>query len=175
MGERDGVELRQVGYTDPAVTPLVARLQAEEYVVRYGGHDDTPIAAGEFSPPEGVLLVGCRDGDAVAMGGWRRHVEDRSGRVPWQRAVEIKRMYVVPEARGLGVARRLLADLERLARAGGAEAMVLETGAAQPEAIALYRSSGYRDIPAFGHYCASDQSVHLGKPLAGSSDVVAAG
>lgn len=175
MGARDAVELRQVGYTDPAVAPLVERLQAEEYVVRYGGHDDTPIAAAELSPPEGVFLVGWRGGVAVAMGGWRRHLQARSGRVPWARAVEIKRMYVVPEARGLGVARRLLAELERLARAVNMQAMVLETGLAQPEAITLYRSTGYHDIAGFGHYCASDQSVHLGKPLDGSSDGVAAG
>lgn len=42
---------------------------------------------------------------------------------------------------------------------------MLETGQAQPEAIALYRSTGYYDIAGFGHYCASEQSVHLGRPL----------
>ncbi len=159
-----GAELRQVRYADAVVQPLVARLQAE-YVVRYGGQDDTPLSTAEFSAPAGVYLVAYRDGVAVAMGGWRRHVESRSGQVPWQRAVELKRMYVAPEARGQGLARRLLAELERLARTDGAVAMVLETGRAQPEAIALYRSAGYDDIPGFGHYCASEQSVHLGKPL----------
>ena len=44
---------------------------------------------------------------------------------------------------------------------------MLETGQAQPEAITLYRSTGYYDIAGFGHYCASEQSVHLGRPLGG--------
>jgi ribosomal protein S18 acetylase RimI-like enzyme len=85
--------------------------------------------------------------------------------VPGEHPVEIKRMYVVPEARGLGLARRLLTELERLAVAAGADWMVLESGQAQPEALSLYRSAGYADIAAFGHYCASEQSVHLGKPV----------
>ena len=155
----------QVRYDDPAVSALVARLQ-QEYVARYGGQDDTPISVDELRPPAGVFLVAYGvAGMSVAMGGWRRHVEARSGRVPGERQVEVKRMYVVPEARGYGLARQLLAELERLARAAGADQVVLETGLAQPEAIALYRSAGYLDIDAFGHYCASDQSVHLGKPL----------
>jgi GNAT superfamily N-acetyltransferase len=67
-------------------------------------------------------------------------------------SAEIKRMYVSASARGLGLARAMLAHLEQSARAAGAEVMVLETGLAQPEAIALYESSGYRPIPGFGFY-----------------------
>jgi len=156
--------LRRVRYDHPDVSVLVVRLQ-DEYVARYDGQDDTPLSVDELCPPEGVFLVAYADGAPVAMGGWRRHVEARSGHVAGERAVEIKRMYVVPEARGHGLARRLLAELERLAVADGADQVVLETGGAQPEAIALYRSEGYVDIDAFGHYCASDRSVHLGKPL----------
>ena len=61
-------------------------------------------------------------------------------------------MYVVPRARGLGVARRMLAHLEGTAAAAGAEVMILETGTAQPEAMALYESAGYVRIESFGHY-----------------------
>ena len=61
-------------------------------------------------------------------------------------------MYVTPGARGLGIARRMLAHLEADAAAHGAEVAILETGLAQPEAIALYESSGYTPIPAFGYY-----------------------
>jgi GNAT superfamily N-acetyltransferase len=161
------VDVSQASYHDAVVAALILRLQAEEYVVRYGGWDETPVTEGEFSPPDGVFMLARRDGVPVAIGGWRRHVPPRSGPVPWRRAAEIKRMYVVPEARGLGLARRLLAELERLARAAGVQAIVLETGQAQPEAIALYRSTGYYDIAGFGHYCASEQSVHLGRPLGG--------
>jgi len=157
-------QLRQVPYDHPDAADLVARLQ-REYVVRYGGTDDTPISVAELAAPEGVFLVARVAGQPVAMGGWRSHVEARSGVVPGTRAAEIKRMYVVPEARGVGIGRRLLAELERLAAAAGYDQLVLETGQAQPEAIALNRSAGYADIPPFGHYCASDLSVHLGKPL----------
>jgi GNAT superfamily N-acetyltransferase len=65
---------------------------------------------------------------------------------------EIKRMYVAAHARRRGLARLVLAHLEATARAAGAEAMVLETGLAQPEAIALYESSGYTPIAGFGFY-----------------------
>ena len=56
---------------------------------------------------------------------------------------EVKRMYVVPKGHGIGLARAMLDHLEETARAAGAEAMVLETGLRQPEAIALYVSAGY--------------------------------
>ena len=65
---------------------------------------------------------------------------------------EVKRMYVAPTARGLGLARRMLAHLEVTARAAGLEAVVLETGEKQPEAIELYSSAGYRRIAGFGYY-----------------------
>jgi ribosomal protein S18 acetylase RimI-like enzyme len=61
-------------------------------------------------------------------------------------------MYVVPAARARGLARTMLAHLERSAAEAGAEAMVLETGTAQPEAMALYESSGYERIEPFGYY-----------------------
>jgi GNAT superfamily N-acetyltransferase len=69
-----------------------------------------------------------------------------------RRTAEVKRMYVVPAARARGLARQVLAHLERTAAEAGAEAMILETGLAQPEAIALYESSGYTRIPSFGYY-----------------------
>ena len=165
-GRRDlPPDIRVVPYAHPDVARLVLEIQ-REYVVRYGGEDDTPIVTSELEPPHGLFLV-TYDGDVpVAMGGWRLHVEARSGRVPGERAAEIKRMYVVAGARGRGLARRLLAELERTAAAAGCDLMVLETGQAQPEAIALYRSAGYTDIPPFGHYTESDQSVHLAKALA---------
>jgi GNAT superfamily N-acetyltransferase len=78
---------------------------------------------------------------------------------------EVKRMYVAPAARGLGVARRMLARLEDTAAGAGAEAMILETGAAQPEAMALYESSGYLRIESFGHYKWSPQNRCYGKRL----------
>jgi ribosomal protein S18 acetylase RimI-like enzyme len=74
-------------------------------------------------------------------------------------------MYVAENARGRGFARAILAELERTAFAAGRRRAVLETGREQPEAIALYRSSGYRDIPKFGVYRDAPTNVCLGKDL----------
>jgi len=157
-------DLRVVGYDDTDVLRLLAQVQ-QEYVRRYGGEDTTPLRTSMFVPGEGVFLVAYAAGRPVAMGGWRRHDEARDGRVPGRRVAEIKRMFVVPEARGRGHARFLLAELERTALEDGCDQMVLETGQAQPEAIALYRSAGYTDIEPFGHYADDELSVHLGKRL----------
>jgi GNAT superfamily N-acetyltransferase len=135
--------------THPDAALLVEEVQ-QEYVVRYGGRDETPLEPGYFEPPHGAFFVGYRDGRPVATGAWRRRrdvvVEGRDD------SAEIKRMYVTPAARGRGLARTMLAHLEETAGLAGAEVMVLETGLAQPEAIALYESSGYTPIPGFGFY-----------------------
>jgi GNAT superfamily N-acetyltransferase len=135
---------------------LIDELQAE-YVWRYGGQDSTPVAAGEFEPPNGLFLVGYDGAVPVAMGGWRWHDPGTSGNVPGSSPAEIKRRR--------GHARAVLAALEETARASSADWLVLETGQAQPEAISLYQSSGYLEIPHFGHYADAPLAVHLGKPL----------
>lgn len=84
-------------------------------------------------------------------------------------------MYVRPTHRGHGFARALLAELEASAAAEGVDWLVLETGLAQPEAIALYRSAGYQDVPLFGYYAASELAVHLGKPLSQAAPTVPPG
>ena len=78
---------------------------------------------------------------------------------------EVKRMYVVPAAQRRGLARRMLAHREATAAAEGIEALVLETGMKQPEAISLYLSAGYEPIPGFGHYCGSELSRCFGRRL----------
>jgi ribosomal protein S18 acetylase RimI-like enzyme len=74
-------------------------------------------------------------------------------------------MFVRQTARGRGYARLLLSALESSAAAAGADAMVLETGAPQVEAVGLYRATGYQDVPRFGHYADSEDAVHLAKTL----------
>ena len=63
----------------------------------------------------------------------------------------------------------MLAHLERTAAEAGAEAMILETGTAQPEAMALYESSGYTPIPSFGYYQHAPLNRCYGKPLLGTT------
>jgi ribosomal protein S18 acetylase RimI-like enzyme len=135
--------------THPDAALLVESVQ-EEYVVRYGSRDETPLEPAYFEPPSGAFYVGYLDGRPVATGAWRRRSDvlvDGS-----DRTAEIKRIYVAADARRRGLARLVLVHLEDTARAAGTEVMVLETGLAQPEAIALYEASGYTPIPGFGFY-----------------------
>jgi GNAT superfamily N-acetyltransferase len=156
------LDIRLVRFTDPDAVLLVEQVQAE-YVVRYGSPDETPLDPTMFDPPAGAFYVGYREDQPVAMGGWRFRADvsafDRS------RAAEIKRMYVALSARRGGLARVVLAHLEDTARAAGADVMVLETGLRQPEAIALYESSGYTPVPGFGFYKDYPNARYFGKPL----------
>lgn len=155
------LELRPVPYGHPDAVALVERVQ-QEYVERYGSPDESPVEPEMFDPPEGIFLVAYVDGAPVGTGAWRRSPVLALG---GSRAAEIKRMYVVPEHRGAGLARRVLAALEDSAAAAGCDLLVLETGLKQPEAIALYESTGYVLIPSFGHYCGSELSRCFGKRL----------
>jgi len=141
--------------THPDAALLVEDVQLE-YVARYGGRDETPLQPDYFEPPSGAFFVGYLDGKPVASGAWRLRrdvIVDGN-----DNTAEIKRMYVAPAARRRGLARAMLSHLEETARAAGAEAMVLETGLAQPEALALYESSGYAPIPGFGFYRGAPQA-----------------
>jgi GNAT superfamily N-acetyltransferase len=155
--------LREVGYDQPDPAALTALAQ-DFYVSIYGGPDDTPFTTDEFAAPRGRFLVGYLDGAPVAMGGWRLR---RPGDPSWAlRPAEIKRMFVVEAVRGRGLASLVLAALESGAAAAGADWLLLETGRPQTSAIALYRRSGYRDVPPFGFYAAEPDVVSLGKRLA---------
>lgn len=90
---------------------------------------------------------------------------------PSERYGELKRMYVRNEYRGLGLAKRLLEHLERLAVDRGVAVMRLETGVYQPEAIGLYERCGYHRIPPFGSYPPGDPlSLSYEKRLSGTSN-----
>lgn len=80
-------------------------------------------------------------------------------------AVEIKRMFVRPERRGIGIAGKVLTELERWAKELNYTECVLETGLKQPEAIALYRKSGYEIFPNYGQYAGIENSVCMRKTL----------
>jgi GNAT superfamily N-acetyltransferase len=155
------LEIRRVGYGQPDAMRLISAVQ-EEYVERYGGRDDTPLDPVMFEPPLGSFFAGYLDDVPVASGAWRRHEVVALGT---SETAEIKRMYVVPQARGLGLARRMLAHLEATAAEAGAQVMVLETGLRQPEAIALYESCGYTPVPGFGYYRDQPLSRCFGKRL----------
>jgi len=102
-------------------------------VKAYAGNDDA-------RPPAGLFVIAWLDGRAVGCGSFFR----RDGT-----AGEIKRMWVAPSARGMGVARRILGALEAAARAAGVAAVRLDTNASLKEAQALYRKAGYAEIARF--------------------------
>jgi GNAT superfamily N-acetyltransferase len=132
---------------------LVAELED-----RYGAPDDPDgLASHELSPPSGVFLVAyLEDNDAVGCGGIRRF-DAATG--------EVKRMYVLPDARRQGVAAALVRELEVKALGLGYERLRLEIGLHQPEAIALYEGFGYERIESYGVYADSPLSVCLEKQL----------
>ncbi|GHF65670.1 DNA-binding MarR family transcriptional regulator/GNAT superfamily N-acetyltransferase [Amycolatopsis bartoniae] len=94
-----------------------------------------------MTPPEGLFLVATLHGEPVGCGGF---VYQDGGD-----AVYLKRMWVSSAVRGLGLGRRLLAELERHGLAGGARVARLETNRALKEAIGLYRAAGYREVAPF--------------------------
>jgi putative acetyltransferase len=77
----------------------------------------------------------------------------------------VKRLYVPPRARGLGLGRRLLAELEAQARRERLTLLRLETGIRQPEALGLFRAAGFLEIAAFGDYAPDPLSVFMEKTL----------
>jgi DNA-binding MarR family transcriptional regulator len=95
---------------------------------------------GELIPPAGLLLVATVHAEPAGCGALKFHNGEPA---------EIKRMWVAPAVRGLGLGRRILADLEAHAAASGVRMLRLETNRALGEAIGLYRAAGYREVAAF--------------------------
>lgn len=150
-------------YDHPDAVRLTELVQ-QEYTERYGGSDATPVDPAHFEPPRGIFLVAYSDdGEPLATGGWRAREASAEGLRDGD--AEIKRMYVMPQARGRGIARRILAGLEESALAAGRRRMVLETGQRQPEALSLYTSCGYAPVTKFGLYRCEPLSVCLARLL----------
>ncbi|MGC5343632.1 GNAT family N-acetyltransferase [Streptomyces sp. DT171] len=159
------MDIQKRPFDHPDAVKLNDQVQLE-YIERYGdGEGDiTPLDPTMFAPPHGLYLIAYdAQGSPVATGGWRTQRKNAEGYSDGD--AELKRMYVIPEARGQGLARRILALLEADARAAGRTRMVLETGNQQPEAVALYLSTGYALCTKFGHYRMYDSSLCYAKPL----------
>lgn len=137
------VQLRHVRLNDLEAAPLLAGLRAE-YLQRYGDFDVLADATtAEFDAPDGAFVVLLLDGETVAGGGLRRL---------GAHCAEVKRMWTAPLHRRQGLARTVLVALEDVARELSYTRIRLETGPAQPEAVALYLSLGYQQIPVYGDY-----------------------
>jgi GNAT superfamily N-acetyltransferase len=147
----DGVpHLSPAAWDDPVVQQLTAAQQTE-LRARYDGQGEPGV------PPSGtdvaVVLVAWDDEGSPLGCGALRPLEPG--------AAELKRMYVVPAARGRGVSRLLLDGLEAAARTRGWTTLRLETGPRQPEAAGLYTAAGYSRVGPFGGYVATDRGGSL--------------
>jgi GNAT superfamily N-acetyltransferase len=129
-------------FWDDADVQRLTTAQQTEVRARYGGKDEPGTHPSAVDV--GVVLV-AREDDGTPLGCGALRALGGS-------AAEVKRMYVVPEARGRGISKALLAALEDAARERGWTTLRLETGPLQPEALGLYTSAGYRPIAAFGGY-----------------------
>jgi GNAT superfamily N-acetyltransferase len=151
------VEIRRERFDSEAARRLADALEAELLATYEGvpGSGGLP-AASIFEPPGGAFLVGRESGEPVACGGIARYDDSTA---------EIRRMYVVPEARGRGLSRRVLTALEDEARALGYSLVRLETGNLQTEAIGLYASAGFGPVPRYGPFANDPRSVCFEKRL----------
>ena len=148
---------------DHDVQTLIDEVQLE-YVRRYGGPDHTELHPEEFAPPRGLFLLAHSGTTPMGIGGWRAYDADHPGLRDGD--AEIKRMYVRADSRRRGIARRLLDALERTAADAGRRRIVLETGTAQPEAIAMYTAAGYEPMSErFGLWADSETSLYFAKNL----------
>jgi GNAT superfamily N-acetyltransferase len=150
------LEVHRTLLTDPAAEPLLAGLLVE-YTERYG-----EVATAEFAhhPPEvfnpdqgGALILLIEQGRTVAGGAFRRFerqglaadvLPPAPGEPP---TAEFKRIWTHAEHRRRGLARRVLAELEREAAEAGYTRVFLTTGPRQPEAVGLYLATGYTELP----------------------------
>jgi GNAT superfamily N-acetyltransferase len=155
------VEIRPVDPAHPDARSCIRRYFAEldrrsdtGFDPSRGGESAEPH---ELRPPAGLLLVAYLREEAVGCGAVKHRDAGPS---------DIKRMWVVDGARGLGIGRRLLEQLEACAAAAGAPSVRLETSHLLTEAISLYRSAGYVEVPAFNDEPFADHWFE--KPLARS-------
>jgi DNA-binding MarR family transcriptional regulator/GNAT superfamily N-acetyltransferase len=158
------IEFKAVDPASPDAQSCLQQYVAELDERFENGFDTTlSISAGlhELRPPAGLFVIGALSTGPVGCGALKFHGDEPA---------ELKRMWVAGSARGLGVGRRLLAELERRAAAAGATVIRLETNKSLTEAITLYRSAGYREVDAFNdepyahHWFEKDLRLSSGLP-----------
>jgi DNA-binding MarR family transcriptional regulator len=134
------VRIEECDARDPRADYALSEYAAELDRRFVGGFARPPGDADRLTPPAGLFLVAMLGDEPVGCGG----LAFADGEPPL-----VKRVWVAPAARGLGLATRLMAELESRARAHGATAVRLDTNKVLTEAVALYRRLGYREVPAF--------------------------
>ena len=158
------LHLERVAFDDPRAVALRDAMDAE-MTVRYPRDVVDPVDVVEARTaaltvhPENVrATVLLLDDGGAAVG--HALVQDRDGE--W----EVKRVVVADGQRGRGVGRRLMAEIEAVAREGGAHRLILQTGDRQPDAVALYEKIGFTRIPTYEPYVTTiPQSICFEKPI----------
>jgi GNAT superfamily N-acetyltransferase len=153
--DKPGITIVPAEVEKVVASGLLDKLDAD-LLSRYPGEPVNGVDASEFRAAGGYFVIASCDSQLAGCGAFRPLDAE---------TVEIKRMYVEPRFRGLGIARAVLHAIEAEARRRGYVRSILETGQRMNQAIALYRSCGYADIEPFGIYVGSTRSVCLGKPL----------
>jgi GNAT superfamily N-acetyltransferase len=160
------IRISEEPYDGPVAVALVEALMAD-LNERYAGIDDddpddddylAEVTPTMVRAPLGTFLVAWLDAAPAGCGALKPLDHDPS-------VGEIKRMYTAPAARRRGVSRALLLRLEEAAATLGYRRIQLETGTAQPEALALYASHGWHRITPYGRYRHSPESVCFAKEL----------
>lgn len=145
------ITFERVDWLDPRAVALRAAMDAESSLnyaelMRAQSAETNAAIAASFAV-DGAAFVDCIlaiDETGTAVG----HAALR----PWNDELEVKKVFVTPQARGRGISRELMTELERLAAARGIRSLVLQTGVLQLAAIGLYESMGYRPIDVYGAY-----------------------
>ena len=160
------VETRETAWDDPVAVGLRREMHETSSLVLYPELAPGFDAAGGFGPVDARLgedvvatVVAWRDGEPVGCASLQRVTE--GARLVHGDALEVKKVFVREQARRGGVARALMAAVEREARRRGAPALLLETGFRQPGAIALYRSLGFRSVLPYPPYDDSPLGIAL--------------
>jgi putative acetyltransferase len=179
------VKVSAVPWDDPAGRQLRAAQRAE-IAERYGTDDSEPGPPPTADDITVFFVAFDDDGAPLGCGGLRLLGDIRAGANPdavaetgttgdAETVAEVKRMFVVPEARGTGVSTAILQALEGFGRERGWRRLLLETGDAQPDAVRFYTREGYTRIPGFGHYADSPSSLCFEKLLIATDPMDALG
>ena len=139
----------------PAARELIERL--DKYLTSlYPAESNHLLSVEDLKRPGVTFLTAVVDGEVAGCGAFVNQGGDYA---------EIKRMFILPEFRGLKLGRRVLEEIENLARASGLELARLETGVRQAEALHLYARAGYQRRGPFGDYPEDPLSIFMEKKL----------
>lgn len=149
------IAIAKISPRDKAVQALIKEL--DEYLVALYPAESNHLDSAEELEKENVYFVGAFDSGNLLGCGAVKLMPDSYG--------ELKRIYVVPQARGKGIGKAIIDALERFLLESSIPVARLETGIYQKESVALYEKCGYKRVSPFGTYCDDPLSIFMEKRL----------